>query len=455
MRKLRKGVRTAAIVAAAALVLTACGDGDTPDLTDATETDANGDTEAPGDETDDPAETDDNGDAAGDLGSVTYQEGEAIQIRSLEAISGDVAFLGIPNQRGTEIAIADYGDVQGFSVELGTPLDDLCSADGGQSAAQTIVSDDTVAGVIGTSCSGAGVPASELISSAGMVMVSASNTNPALTQTPFGTEGENFSEGYFRTAHNDLYQGAAVAEFVYEELGLTQMAAIHDGDPYTDGLTTAFRDAFEELGGEVVVYTAVNKGDTDMAPVLTEVAGANPEGIFVPIFPPEINRVAEQYVNVEGLEDVVMISADGAQVEGFLEITEAEGFYFSGPSLQFEGNNNEITGKSASEFLEDYQEQYGEAPSAAFWAHAYDATTMLLQAIDNVAEVGDDGALTIDRAALRDELYGTSFQGLIGQVTCDEFGDCGAGEIQIILHEDSSVTDATQIPVVYTFVPSE
>jgi branched-chain amino acid transport system substrate-binding protein len=453
MRMLRKGARTAAMVAAAALVLTACGNGndttDADDTTDAEETDAD---DADAEDTEDA----DDGDAAGgDLGSVTYQEGEAIQIRSLEAISGDVAFLGIPNQRGTEIAIADYGDVQGFSVELGTPLDDLCSADGGQSAAQTIVSDDTVAGVIGTSCSGAGVPASELISSAGMVMISASNTNPALTQTPFGTEGENFSQGYFRTAHNDLYQGAAVAEFVYNELGLTQMAAIHDGDPYTDGLTTAFQDAFTELGGEVVVYTAVNKGDTDMVPVLTEVAGANPEGIFVPIFPPEINRVAEQYVNVEGLEDVVMISADGAQVEGFLEIAESEGFYFSGPSLQFEGNQNEVTGKSASEFLEDYQERYGEAPSAAFWAHAYDATTMLLQAIDNVAEVGDDGSLTIDRAALRDELYNSSFQGLIGQVTCDEFGDCGAGEIQLIEHTDSSVTDATQIPVVYTFVPSE
>jgi branched-chain amino acid transport system substrate-binding protein len=451
MRMLRKGARTAAMVAAAALVLTACGNGNGDDTADADATDAE---ETDADDTDaEDADADDG--EAGDLGSVTYQEGEAIQIRSLEAISGDVAFLGIPNQRGTEIAIDDYGDVQGFSVELGTPLDDLCSADGGQSAAQTIVSDDTVAGVIGTSCSGAGVPASELISSAGMVMVSASNTNPALTQTPFGTVGENFSEGYYRTAHNDLYQGAAVAEFAFQELGLTRVAAIHDGDPYTDGLTTAFQDAFTELGGEVVVYTAVNKGDTDMVPVLTEVAGENPEGIFVPIFPPEINRVAEQYVNVEGLEDVVMISADGAQVEGFLEIAESEGFYFSGPSLQFEGNQNEITGKSASEFLEDYQDRYGEAPSAAFWAHSYDATTLLLRAIDNVAEAGDDGSLTIDRAALRDELYNSSFQGLIGQVTCDEFGDCGAGEIQIILHEDSSVTDATQIPVVYTFVPSE
>jgi branched-chain amino acid transport system substrate-binding protein len=425
MRK-RTGSRAAAVLAAAALVVAACG-GDNGD--------GGGEAEA------------------GELGAVTIAEGESIQIRSLEAISGDVAFLGIPNQRGAQLAIADYGDIQGFSVDLGTPLDDLCSADGGQASAQTIVSDDTVVGVIGTSCSGAGVPASELISEAGMVMISASNTNPALTQAPFGTEGENFSSGYFRTAHNDLYQGAAVADFAFNELGLSTMAAVHDGDPYTDGLTTAFRDAFEELGGEVVVYTAVNKGDTDMVPVLTEVAAGSPEGLFVPIFPPEINRVAEQLPSVAGLENTVLISADGAQVEGFLEIPESEGFYFSGPSLQFEGNENEITGQTAQGFLDEYNAQFGEAPSAAFWAHAYDATTMLLRAIDNVAVVNDDGSLTIDRAALRDELYSTSFQGLIGQINCDEFGDCGAGEIQIILHEDSSVTDATQIPVVYTFVP--
>jgi branched-chain amino acid transport system substrate-binding protein len=444
--RMRSGSRVVAVLAAAALVIAACGDdnGDTPDPGTGTEGDGD---EGDGDEGD-------GGDAGGDLGEVTIAEGESIQIRSLEAISGDVAFLGVPNQRATQLAINDYGEINGFSVDLGTPFDDLCSADGGQASAQTIVSDDTVVGVIGTSCSGAGVPASDLLSNAGMVLISASNTNPGLTQNPFGTEGENFSDGYFRTAHNDLFQGAAVADFAYNELGLTQMAAVHDGDPYTDGLTTAFQEAFEELGGEVVIYTAVNKGDTDMVPVLTEVASANPEGLFVPIFPPEINRVAEQIGGVSGLEDVVLISADGAQVESFLEIQESEGFYFSGPSLQFEENQNEITGKSAAEFLEDYNNEFGEAPSAAFWAHAYDATTMLLQAIENVGVVNDDGSMTIDRQALRDELYGSSFQGLIGQINCDEFGDCGAGEIQIILHEDSSQTDATQIPVVYTFVPS-
>ena len=100
----------------------------------------------------------------GSLGTVTVEAGDAIQIRSLNAITGDVAFLGIPNQVGVEIAIADYGQVNGFDVEMGAGLDDLCSADGGQAAAQTIVADEQVIGVIGTSCSGAATAAAPLIS---------------------------------------------------------------------------------------------------------------------------------------------------------------------------------------------------------------------------------------------------------------------------------------------------
>ncbi len=378
------------------------------------------------------------------LGVVRVAAGESIQIRSMEAITGDVAFLGLPNLRAAELAIADFGAIEGFSVSLGTPLDSQCSAEGGQTAAQTIVADDKVVGVIGTSCSGAAVPASQLIDSAGYVMISASNTNPALTQNPFGTTGSNFSNGYYRTAHNDLYQGSAVANFAYTTLGLRSAAAIHDGDPYTDGLATAFKEAFEALGGTITIYTAVNKGDTDMVPVLTEVAASSPQIVFMPIFPPEINRLAEQWNSVAGLSNVIRFSADGAQVENFLELKESEGFYFSGPNLQFEGNKNEITGKSASDFLAAYRSTYGEAPSAAFWAHSYDATTMLLNAIKQVA-VKDGNDLVISRAALREAISAASFQGITGGVACDAFGDCGAGEIQIILHTDSRVTDATEI----------
>ncbi|MBL78337.1 MAG: hypothetical protein CL459_05145, partial [Acidimicrobiaceae bacterium] len=45
----------------------------------------------------------------GSLGVVVVEPGEAIQIRSLNAISGDVAFLGIPNENGIRMAVEDYG----------------------------------------------------------------------------------------------------------------------------------------------------------------------------------------------------------------------------------------------------------------------------------------------------------------------------------------------------------
>jgi branched-chain amino acid transport system substrate-binding protein len=430
-----------AVLAAFALIAAACGDDDSADTTaaateaPATEAPA---TEAPATEapaTEAPATEAPMDFEPGPLGAVEVAPGEDIQIRSLQAISGAVEFLGIPNTRGTQFAIDDFGPIKGHNVSLGTPLDDLCSADGGQAAAQTIVSDDQVVGVIGTSCSGAAVAAAPLISEAGMVMISPSNTSPALTSDLQGNAGTDWAEGYYRTAHNDLFQGAAVAKFVFEELGLAKAAAIHDGDPYTQGLAKAFGDSFEVLGGELVAFTGVNKGDTDMTGVLSSVAGFEPEVIYFPIFQPEGDFIVQQIGGVSGLEDVTLIAADGLLISDYLQLPETTGMYFSGPDLRF-GENASATGVNAEAFLARYESEFGEAPSAAFWAHSYDATAMLLTAIDSVAVEGDDGTLFIDRQALRDELNSvTDFPGIIGLITCDEFGDCGAQRISVVEHE--------------------
>jgi branched-chain amino acid transport system substrate-binding protein len=446
-------VRLLALLAVLAMVVAACGDdGGAADTTEAETdtTEATDTTEGSTETTEEMTETTEAMEE-GELGSVTVAEGDPIQIRSLNAISGDVAFLGIPNQRAVELAIADFGQIAGHDVTIGTGLDDLCSNEGGQAAAQQIVADDQVVGVIGTSCSGAAVAASPVISDAGMVMISPSNTSPALTSDLEGTAGTDYHPGYYRTAHNDLFQGQAVAEFVYNDLGLTTAAAIHDGDPYTQGLAGAFQNAYEELGGTITTFVGVNKGDTDMTPVLSEVATGSPEAIYMPIFQPEADFIVQQISGVSGLEEVQLIGADGILVSDFLSLPESEGMYFSGPSVQFGENANELTGVSATDFLATYESEFGEPPSAAFWAHSYDAATMLLSAIESVAVEGDDGSLTIDRAALREALNGTSFAGMIGQIQCDEFGDCGSQEIQINTHPDSSVTDVTQLEVVFSY----
>ncbi len=388
---------------------------------------------------------------AGPLGAVELSPGDPIEIRSLNSISGEVASLGTPNQRGVELAVSDYGSVAGRAVSL-QKLDDLCSSDGGRAGAQTIVADQRVLGVIGTTCSVAAVAASPLISEAGMVMIAPSNTSPVLTSDMAGTPGSSYHPGYFRTSHNDAVQGRALAHFVREELGFTRAAAIHDGDPYTESLTLAFGQAFEDLGGELTALVAVNKGDTDMTEALAEVSDTRPEALFFPLFMPEGWFVVQQVASVAGLGGVTLIVSAALLADNFMEMPESEGVYISGPDLRFGANRNRITGRTAEGLLAEYVSVYGEAPSAGYWGHAYDATTLLLRAIEEVA-VEIEGTLYIDRQALRDELHRSSFDGIIGKVTCDQYGDCGTQRISVIRNTDPRNVEIGKNNVVFGFAP--
>ena len=140
--------------------------------------------------------------------------------------------LGLDSQYGAEVARTVRPEIAGHEVEF-NHQDDGCAAEGGTAAATALVSEG-VAAVIGTSCSSAGTPAAEITSAEGILMVSSSNTAPSLTAE------ETHEPFYARTAHNDEIQGAAMAQFVCEELQLTSAATIDDGSPYADQLANVF-----------------------------------------------------------------------------------------------------------------------------------------------------------------------------------------------------------------------
>ncbi|GIT46287.1 MAG: hypothetical protein Ct9H300mP12_08720 [Acidimicrobiales bacterium] len=211
--------------------------------------------------------------------------GEEIQIRSLNAISGDVAFLGSPTSVASSLGIADYGPIGGHDVTIGT---------GPETCAALMVARRPPRQTSPTSRSwcdryqlfGCGDCCEPLVSEAGMVMISGSNTSPALTSDLAGTAGPNYHAGYYRTAKRPV-PGCGGGELRPRRPRVGTAAAIHDGDPYTQGPAQAFANAFEAGGGAITGFTAVNKGDTDMVPVLTEVAAGGPEFLFFPIFQPE------------------------------------------------------------------------------------------------------------------------------------------------------------------------
>ena len=377
------------------------------------------------------------------IGCVDVAAGDPIHIAYALTVSGATATLGEDSRGAIEIAIDDVGaELLGHPLEL-SGEDTLCNAEGGQAAGTKLAADPSIVGIIGTNCSSEARAAMPLISAAGMTMISSSNTNPDLTNP----EHPDHWPGYFRTAHNDLFQGRIAAEFAYGVLGLRTAATIHDGSPYAESLQQVFSDNFVALGGTVTAQEAVNVGDTDMTGVLTSIAAGSPEILYFPIFEPEGNLIAQQAKQVAGLEEVTLMGADGLLADTFPENagTAAVGMYLSGPY---------VAGADYTNFLAKWTAKFGGVPPSGFHAFAYDATNMLFQAIEAVATVDADGTVHVPRQALRDYLYNLrDFPGLTGNLSCDVNGDCATGEaLGVFQLTDAEVTGGNWPPAV-TWTP--
>ena len=384
----------------------------------------NGDDDA-GDNGDGDGATCPEGDTCVEIGA-----GEPIRVGTLLVITGENASLGLDSQHGVELAVDYWGDeafdgtagqLAGHDIEL-VNEDEGCSAEGGTAGATALASDPSIVAVVGTSCSSAGEPAAQILSDAQVSVVSPSNTAPSLT------DPATHQEFYLRTAHNDKVQGAAMAQFVAEELGVTTAATIHDGSPYADQLQQVFADTLtSEYGGEVTAQEGIAVGDTDFGPLLNSIAADSPEFLYFPIFVAEGGLITAQAREIGGLDDTDLGGADGMLTPDWIDAAgadSAEGVFLSGPDLGFAGGFYE------EEFIPAYEDQFGE-PTSVFHAHSFDAANMIFQALEEVAIEDGDGLL-IPRIALKDALFSiTGYEGIVGTLDCtptdEAIGDCNAG----------------------------
>jgi branched-chain amino acid transport system substrate-binding protein len=417
--KNRRYLSMVALVGALMLVAAACGDDDDDGGAATGATPAGGAVDCEADE----------------FGCVEIAAGTPIKIGSLLSISGETAFLGTDSNHGIELAIDDLdgsldatpGQLLGHEVEL-QQEDDGCSAEGGQSGGTALAADPEIVAVIGTSCSSSALGVADtILGDKGILLFSPSNTNPGLTSE------EAHQPFYFRTAHNDLIQGAIVGEYVFNELGIDSAATINDESPYADGLAAAFRDTFEGLGGTITAVEQVNSADTDLGPVLNSIAQGNPGAVYGPNFNPVCALTATQGIDILP-KGTVQLGSDGCLESAFLETAGdlPAGYYFaSSPDLT-------VFAQGAfykDEFIPAYKEQFGTAPTAVFHAHAYDAANILFGAIEQVAVDDGSGNLTISRTALRDAVQATTdYEGVTGIITCTPLGDC-ATDVTIGLYE--------------------
>lgn len=382
------------------------------------------------------------------IGCVHVKAEAPLKLGVLQALSGKIAPLGQEQLRGFGLAIDKrQGKILGHTISLQTE-DTGCTAEGGANAALKLIADPETVAIFGTTCSGAAATAAKAMSDAGLTMVSGNNSAPFLTAIA-GERAPNWQAGYFRTASNEEVSGKAAALYAWQELGIRKAATINDGDIYTRGLTDGFAQAFGKLGGRIVLATSVDKGDSQMQPVLEAVLNAKAELLFFPLFQPEGNHILLSARKMKEFSEVVLMS-DGALIESsFLTAVgeAARGMYFVGPVSP--------SGAAVDALATVYRQKYNTLPASSYYLSAYDAANLLFTAIERVAVQASDGTHHIGRKALRDAFYGIrDFDGVTGRLSCDGFGDCALPAFNVLrLSDPAAGLAGLQSNVMFRYAP--
>lgn len=384
------------------------------------------------------------------IGCLTIGPDEPVKIGILQSLSEKTSPLGLEQIRGFELALDKKdGKLMGHPVASQTE-DTGCTSEGGANAALKILADPQMVAIFGTTCSGAARTASHAMSEAGLTMISGNNSAPFLTSIG-GKAAPEWRSGYFRTSNNEEAAGKAAAIFAVQKLGVQKVALINDGDIYTRGLTDGFKQAFEKLGGRIVLDTSVNKGEIVMQPVLTAVKNTGAELLFFPLFQPEGNLILIQAKKIPEYKNIILMS-DGALIENsFIQDVgkNGTGMYFVGPAG--------TKGPAADELALHYKAKYKTAPANNYYLRAYDAAMVLFAAIEKASTREPDGTIHVGREALRKALYTTvDFPGVTGKLTCDQYGDCSRPAFNILRLDDPDAgVEALQKNIVFEYNPGE
>ncbi len=328
------------------------------------------------------------------------QAAEPILIGVAGPHSGDLSPYGLPTVNAVELVVEEInaaGGVLGRPIEL-VIEDDQCAPEVAANTAAKLVSDGVVA-VIGHICSGATGTALAVYSETDILAISPSATNPGLA------EYENF----FRTIAPDDAQARLQVDYVVDELGLTQIALLHDRGDYGKGLSDFAQAYLQEVDdADVVLYDGVTVGAVDYSAIINRVRAEGAEVVIWGGYHPEASKLVEQ-MRSQGMDDVVFVGGDGIKGNAIVDLIgdSAEGVYATGAR---ETGDNPL----AAEYTERHIEVYGSGPGD-FFMEAVSAALALFNAIEVAGSTNNDDIIN----ALRSSAVQTP----VGEISFDQDGN--------------------------------
>lgn len=321
-------------------------------------------------------------------------------------LSGPYALTGQRNKIAVEMAVRDINENGGVLGEQVTVVaaDDGCGLEQSVKAARKLIRAGVQA-VIGHMCSHSSLLAAGLYETANVLMITPDSTHPRLTE-----EGRR---NVFRLIGRDDRQGELAGDFLADRWAGEEIAILHGGSTYGEGLAAAARKRLRARDEVEAIYDFYVPGQEDFTALVARLRRERIAVLYVGGYGPDAGRIVRT-ARRQGY-DLQVIGGDGLGMDEFWSIAGE-----AGEGTVYSGRPDAIDLLKAAGLLERFQSRGLGTRGGGIGAYA--AIQVWAQAVERA------GAIRV--AEVAKVLRRARLNTVLGPVTFDEKGDCEGAKWQ-------------------------
>jgi branched-chain amino acid transport system substrate-binding protein len=368
---------------------------------------------------------DDNNDSGSSSSGGGSTGSTSLTVYSSLPLQGDSRPQSVSVVNGEKLALEKAnGKVGKFTIKY-VSLDDSTAAagkwePGATSAnARKAAQDKSTIGYLGEFNSGASAISIPILNEAGILQVSPSNTAVGLTRAEGADKGEpdkyypSGKRTYGRVVPADHIQAAAQVSYQKDQ-GCKNVYVLNDKEVYGKGLADQVVSIGKEQGLNILANDGIDPKAANYRALAQTIKGKSADCIFFGGITQ--NNAVQLWKDLHAANPTAKLFGP----DGVAESVFSGGIGSSAEKVTFVTNptlDPKLYPPSGQEFFKSYKAKYGKDPEP-YAIYGYEAMSVLLQAIQNAGDKGNDRQAVIDAFfQIKDR------DSVLGKYSIDENGD--------------------------------
>jgi branched-chain amino acid transport system substrate-binding protein len=235
---------------------------------------------------------------------------KTINIALVIPMTGNYAGYGNQLLAGASQAVKNInktGGILGDTLAI-IPYDDKCQINLAKTIAKKLAKDQTIHAIIGHVTSATTLAAMPNYTKAKKLMITATATNPAITQKNLPT--------VFRISGRDDQQSKVIAKFITHELQSQRIAILHDQDLYGKNLADYVLEKLAKLKQRPVLYQGIARGTKNLTKIIEKFKDLEVDAVFYAALYPEVGNLAKAMQQAE--LQIPLITGDSIALNSFI-----------------------------------------------------------------------------------------------------------------------------------------